>query len=49
MLGWVVHERGIEPHIPLFDKSARPTGRFRAKTSPMIMRAISTFAQPAGR
>jgi Transposase DDE domain len=20
MLGWLVHERGIEPHIPLFDK-----------------------------
>src|SRR6478735_4502175 len=22
MLGWLVHERGIEPHIPVFDKSA---------------------------
>jgi transposase len=23
MLDWLVHERGIEPHIPVFDKSAR--------------------------
>ena len=23
MLGWLVDERGIEPHIPVFDKSAR--------------------------
>ena len=22
MLGWLVHERGIEPHIPVFDKSS---------------------------
>ncbi len=26
MLGWLVHERGIEPHIPVFDKSARTDG-----------------------
>jgi len=25
---WLVHERGIEPHIPVFDKSARNHGRF---------------------
>jgi hypothetical protein len=23
MLGWLVHERGIEPHVPVFDKSRR--------------------------
>ena len=23
MLGWLVHEQGIEPHIPVFDKSKR--------------------------
>jgi transposase len=28
MLGWLVHERGIEPHIPVFDKSARTDGTF---------------------
>ena len=28
MLAWLVHERGIEPHIPVFDKSARKDGTF---------------------
>jgi transposase len=28
MLGWLVHERGIEPHIPVFDKSGRVDGTF---------------------
>jgi hypothetical protein len=28
MLGWLVHERGIEPHIPVFDKSKREDGTF---------------------
>lgn len=27
-LAWLVHERGIEPHIPVFDKSARRDGSF---------------------
>jgi transposase len=27
-LAWLVHERGIEPHIPVFDKSARSDGSF---------------------
>jgi hypothetical protein len=26
MLGWLVHERGIEPHVPVFDKSRRQDG-----------------------
>ena len=26
MLAWLVHERGIEPHIPVFDKSERRDG-----------------------
>ncbi|MBP2314398.1 hypothetical protein J2852_003740 [Azospirillum soli] len=26
MLGWLVHERGIEPHIPVLDKSERCDG-----------------------
>jgi IS5 family transposase len=26
MLGWLVHERGIEPHVPVFDKSKRMYG-----------------------
>ena len=28
MLRWLVHERGIEPHIPVFDKSERSDGTF---------------------
>jgi hypothetical protein len=24
MLGWLVYEHGIEPHVTVFDKSARP-------------------------
>jgi len=27
-LAWLVHERGIEPHIPVVDKSARTDGTF---------------------
>src|SRR5690606_23552717 len=27
-LAWLVHERGIEPHIPVFDKSGRSDGTF---------------------
>jgi hypothetical protein len=26
MLGWLVNERAIEPHVPVFDKSARDDG-----------------------
>ena len=28
MLAWLVHERDIHPHIPVFDKSARRDGAF---------------------
>ena len=28
MLGWLVHQKGIEPHVPVFDKSARTDGTF---------------------
>jgi transposase len=28
MLAWLVHERGIEPHVPVFDKSRRQDGTF---------------------
>ena len=34
MLGWLVHERGIEPHIPVFDKSARTDGPLNGRTLP---------------
>ena len=37
MLAWLVHERGIEPHIPVFDNSAAPgrdlrTGRLHLRS-----------------
>src|SRR5262249_9258563 len=28
MLGWLVHEHGIEPHVTVFDKSASQDGTF---------------------
>lgn len=28
MLGWLVYDQGIEPHIPVFDKSGRRDGTF---------------------
>ena len=28
MLDWLVHDRGIEPHIPVYDKSQRSDGTF---------------------
>jgi transposase len=28
MLGWLVYDKGIEPHVPVFDKSARKDGTF---------------------
>jgi transposase len=28
MLGWLVHEKGIAPHVTVFDKSARKDGTF---------------------
>ena len=28
MLNWLVHEHGIEPHVPVFDKSGRSDGTF---------------------
>jgi hypothetical protein len=28
MLGWLVHEHGIEPHVTVLDKSAHQDGTF---------------------
>ncbi len=30
MLGWLVEEQDIEPHIPVFDKSERKDGTYSA-------------------
>ena len=36
MLQWLVHERGIEPHVPVFDKSKRADDTFSRRTSPSM-------------
>ena len=45
MVGWLVDERGIEPHVKLIDKSERKDGALsREPTSPSIRRATTMFA-----
>ena len=47
MIGWLVDERGIEPHVKLIDKSERTDGTFSAATSSSIQRATAMFALAA--
>lgn len=48
MLAWLVHERGIEPHIPVFDKSSRTDGTFSRSDFPYD-HARDLYACPAGK
>jgi hypothetical protein len=48
MLGWLVSERGIEPHVTVFDKSARKDGTFSRETSVTTLSAMCISA-PAAR
>ena len=48
MLGWLVEERGIEPHIPVFDKSARSDGPSNA-TDFTYDREDDVYICPAGK
>ena len=48
MLGWLVHEQGIEPHIPVFDKSARKDGTF-AREDFRYDREGDVYVCPAGK
>lgn len=48
MLGWLVHERGIEPHIPVFDKSARKDGSLERSDFTYDL-AIDAYTCPAGK
>ena len=48
MLGWLVHERGIEPHIPVFDKSARNDGTFEREDF-TYDRESDVYFCPAGK
>src|SRR3546814_2127976 len=48
MLNWLVHERGIEPHIPVFDKSKRTDGIF-SREGFTYNHATDTYSCPAGK
>jgi transposase len=47
-LAWLVHERGIEPHIPVFDKSARTDGSF-AREDFAYDHEADVYVCPAGK
>jgi Transposase DDE domain len=48
MLNWLVHERGIEPHIPVFDKSKRTDGTF-SREDFTYNHASDTYRCPVGK
>ncbi|UVC19328.1 transposase [Mesorhizobium onobrychidis] len=48
MLNWLVHERGIEPHIPVFDKSKRKDGTFSREDFTYDHKA-DAYICPAGK
>src|SRR4030088_2742232 len=49
MLDWLVNEQGIEPHVPVFDKSQRTGGALPPErtTSPTTTNATSMSVQAA--
>ena len=47
MLNWLVHDRGIEPHIPVFDKSERMDGTF-SRADFAYDHESDTYVCPAG-
>ena len=48
MLARLVHEHGIEPHIPAFDKSRRQEGTFR-RSDFVYDRKVDVYICPAGK
>src|SRR3954449_7829975 len=48
MLGWLVNEQAIEPHIPVFDKSARDDGTFSREDFAYDQEA-DIYVCPAGK
>ena len=48
MLNWLVHDRGIEPHIPVFDKSQRTDGTF-SREDFTYDHARDAYRCPAGK
>jgi hypothetical protein len=47
-LAWLVHERGIEPHSPVFDKSERRDGTF-SRSARSYDPAADAYTCPADR
>ena len=47
-LAWLVHERGIEPHIPVFDKSQRTDGTF-SRDDFIYDHVSDTYRCPGGK
>jgi transposase len=47
-LAWLVHERGIEPHVPVFDKSERRDGTF-SRSDFTYDRKADAYTCPAGK
>jgi transposase len=48
MLGWLVDERGIEPHVTVFDKSARKDGTF-SREDFSYEQASDVYICPSGK
>ncbi len=48
MLGWLVHEQGIEPHVPVFDKSKRKDQTF-SRGDFTFDHNIDAYRCPAGK
>ena len=48
MLAWLVHEQGIEPHVPVFDKSERKDGTF-SRDAFQFDHESDTYTCPAGK
>jgi transposase len=47
-LGWLVHKKGIEPHVPVIDKSKRDDGTF-SRTDFAFDSETNTYICPAGK
>jgi hypothetical protein len=47
MLNWLVEEKGIAPHIPVFDRSKRDDGTFSRSDFDMIRLTMSTTVRRA--
>jgi len=48
MLAWLVHDQGIEPHIPVFDKSDRDDGTFK-RAEFVYDHATDSYTCPGGK